>query len=221
MTIKIRAYDFFAYTIPGGIFVAAFGYILQKYQLISIDLANLSTLQLLILAGLSYLVGYFVNPLVYKSWYRLFRSEDLFERTMTEFNRRQPSLEVNFLDMDWSIFFAFIKKHDSDMALDIDQLKVINVMLRNSSFGSFVFAVIFFLDFIDNVHVPIYAIGSAICLLMALVLGKESVKFQIWFYEGVFQHAIALVLEPKQLPVKLEFESKPLPGKRQAERRND
>lgn len=219
MTIKIRAYDFFAYTIPGGIFVAAFGYILHKYQWIPISLANLSTLELVVLVGLSYLVGYFVDPLVSKSWYRLFRSEDLFERTMTEFNKRQPSLEVNFRDMDWYIFFAFIKRHDNDMALDIDRLKVINVMLKNSSLGLFVFAVIFLLDFIDYGYLPIHVIGSIICLLMALVLGKESVKFQIWFYEGVFQCTIALILEPRQLPIKFESASKSLSEKHQAESR--
>lgn len=48
MSIRLSIYDFFAYTIPGGLYLLAFLYIIAKLTSIAIDLAQVTISQLLV-----------------------------------------------------------------------------------------------------------------------------------------------------------------------------
>lgn len=208
MSIKLSIYDFFSYLIPGGIITAAFFFVLNKHLGLAIDFGSLSTVEFLILATLAYLVGFATDFISGKTWYKLFRRKDLFEVTMSNFNKRHPSFEVLFEEMDWYIPFSFIKKQSLDMAQDIDKFNVTNKMLRNSSFGFFLFAIIFIVEFFLDGHSSVYAIFSVSCLVISIILARQSVKFATWFYQSIFQTLIAILAKPEQMPVKFVVKSK-------------
>jgi len=109
MSIKLGIYDFFSYLIPGGIITAAFFFVLNKHLALAVDFGSLSIIEFLVLGTLAYLVGFATDFIAGKTWYKLFRRKDLFEFTMTNFNKRHPSFEVLFQEMDWYIPFSFIK----------------------------------------------------------------------------------------------------------------
>jgi hypothetical protein len=208
MSVKLDIYDFFSYFIPGGIVTAAFLFILSKHFALEMDFSNSSIIEFLVLGIVSYLVGYAADFVAGKTWYKLFRRKDIFENTMRNFNKRHASFEVGFQEMDWYIPYSFVKNHNLDMAQDIDKLNVTNKMLRTSSFGIFLFAIIFTVEFFLNGYSPVYAILSASCLIIAVILAREAVKFSRWFYETIFQSLVAIIAKPEQMPVKFRSKTK-------------
>jgi hypothetical protein len=208
MSIKLDVYDFFSYLIPGGIITAAFFFILKMHYALAVDLSNPSIIEYLIFGIVSYLMGYVADFIAGKTWYKLFRKKDIFESTMRNFNIRNASFEVGFQEMDWYIPYSFVKHHNLDMAHDIDKLNVTNKMLRTSSFGILLFAIIFAVEFFLNGYLLIYAILGASCLIIAVILAREAVKFSRWFYGTIFQSLVAIIAKPEQMPVKFRSKTK-------------
>jgi len=208
MSVKLDIYDFFSYLIPGGIVTAALLFVLNKHFALAMDFSNSSIVELLVLGIVSYLVGYAADFIAGKTWYRLFRRKDIFESTLMNFNKRNTSVEVGFQEMDWYVAYSFIRNHNADMAKDIDKLNVTNKMLRTSSFGIFLFAIIFTVEFFLNRYSPVYAVLSTSCLITALILAREAVKFSRWFYGSIFQSLVAIIAKPEQMPVKFKSKTK-------------
>jgi len=94
------------------------------------------------------------------------------------------------------------------MAQDIDKFNVTNIMLRNSSFGFLIFAIIFMVEFFLDGYSSNYAIFSISCLIISIILVRQSVKFATWFYQSIFQTLIAMLAKPEQMPVKFTPKSK-------------
>jgi len=208
MPIQLGIYDFFSYLIPGGIVTAAFFFILNKHFALAMDFDKFSIIEFLVLGTLAYLVGYAADFVAGRTWYKLFCREDLFEVVMNDFNKRHPTFEVRFQEMDWSIPFAFVKKHNVDMAQDIDKFNVTNKMLRTSSFGFLLFAIIFTVEFFLGEYLPIYAIFGVSCLIISIILARQAVKFSRWFYQSVFHSLVAIIAKPEQMPVKFKSKAK-------------
>jgi hypothetical protein len=175
---------------------------------LGIDFSNPSIFEFLVAGTLSYLIGFATDVVAGKTWYKLFRRNDLFEVTMLEFNKRHPTVEVQFQEMDWFIPFSFVKKQNLEMAQDIDKFNVINKMLRNSSFGILLFAITFAVEFFLESYSLVFAVLSILCLFIAIILAKQSVKFAKWFFQSIFQSLIAVVATPEQMPVKFKSKSK-------------
>lgn len=206
MGITIGIYDFFSRIIPGGILVAALLYLLQKDLLLSASLSNLSTLQLIALGTLSYIMGYVLTP-ISDPWNRLFRPKNLYKKTISELSKELPAVEMSLDDMNWYTLLAFIKRHNMPMSQDVEQLNAVSIMLRNTSFALLLFCLIFTFEFVFGNHLLRDGLLSIFCLFSSIVLVRESVKFRTWFYKAVYQSVVALIAEPKQLSVK--FQSKP------------
>ena len=163
---------------------------------------------MLVIGVLSYIVGYVVDFITAKTWYKLFRRKDIFESTMTDFNKHHPTIEVDFKQMDWYISYSFVKRHNLDMAQDIDKFNVTNKMLRTSSFGFLLFAIVFGVEFFLNKYSSLYAILSVTCLITAVILVCEAVKFSAWFYQAIFDSLIAIIAKPEEMPVKFTLKKK-------------
>jgi hypothetical protein len=207
MGIKIGLYDFFARTIPGGIFLFALLYILRRYQIYSFSLANISAIELPLFAICSYIVGFIIDPIANKYWYRFFNPKgQLHEKTMMEWNKNYSGMKVQTQEMPWSIPLSFIKRHNLEMAYDVERFNVMSIMLRGASLGALVFMVIFAIEFISRGFLWRYLIFSLLCLTAAIISILESVKFRTWFYKALYESVIALIITPEQLPIKFKTE---------------
>jgi hypothetical protein len=202
MSIKLGIYDFFSYTIPGGVVTAAVLFVLIKHFGLVIDFGNLSIIEFVAFITLAYLMGYANDYIAKKTWYKIFRRKKLFETTMIDFNKRNPSVEALYQEMDLYIPFYFIEKQSLDMAQDIEKLNAQSIMLRNSSFGILMFAIIFAVEFFLSGNLPVYAFSSVLCFIVSVILAHESVKFATWFYLSIYQSLTALLVKPEQLPIK-------------------
>ena len=73
MNIKVSVYDFFAYTISGGLILFTAVYALDIFGVLQIDLLSLtpSAGQSAILIAVAYIIGLLFEP-IGKLWHRLF-----------------------------------------------------------------------------------------------------------------------------------------------------
>jgi hypothetical protein len=207
MGIKIGLYDFFARTIPGGIFLGALLYILRRYQIYSFTFANISAMEASLFAICSYIAGFVIDPIANKYWYRFFnRSGGLHEKTMIEWNKKHSGIEVQSREMPWYIPLSYIKRHNLEMAYDVERFNVMSIMLRGASFGALLFTVIFTIEFFSRGFLFRFLIFSGLCLTAAIISIRESIKFRTWFYKALYESVIALIITPEQLPIKFKTE---------------
>jgi hypothetical protein len=90
MSIRVGIYDFFAYTIPGSLYLAIVVYGFVVFGLFEFDvswLSNLSLVQIIASSILAYIVGLVVD-LIAKQWYRLFRPKDFPKDELKRFRKR-------------------------------------------------------------------------------------------------------------------------------------
>lgn len=205
MGIKIGVYDFFSRVIPGGIVVIAILYLVQKDLLLSTNPANFSNLQIVALTILAYVLGCVLTP-ISLPWYRVFRPNNLHKRAIDELIEKHSGVDFELSNMDCFTLLAFIKRHNMEMSQEVEQFNVTSIMLRNISLSVLIFALIFCTEFVTGNFSLRSGFLSGLCVFAAIVLAKESVKFRMWFYQGIYQSAIALIAEPQNLPIK--FQSK-------------
>jgi hypothetical protein len=107
MNIRISIYDFFAYTIPGGVYLFIGLYVLSQFGILNFDFLsfNPSFFQLVIIAGSAYILGMLMEPIA-KVWYGLFKPKDFPEKVLKGFQENRPHIEVKFKATDWPILMA-------------------------------------------------------------------------------------------------------------------
>ncbi|HKX28157.1 MAG TPA: hypothetical protein VJ302_10715 [Blastocatellia bacterium] len=205
MPIRLGLYDFFARTIPGGISVLAFLYILHRCHLYNLSFANLSTAETAFFAICSYMAGFSIDRLANTLWYRLFQAQTrLHDQTLTAWNERHSGIDIQYQEMDWYILLSYIKRHSLEMATEVEHFNVTSIMLRGSSFGIMVFALIFAIEFVSRGFHLKYAVFSVLCMLISIIMLREAVKFRKWFYQALYDSVVALIIKPEQLPIKFK-----------------
>lgn len=193
MPIKFGIYDFFAYTIPGGVYLVAAIYSLNSLQIVTINLDTVSfaLAQVFLFAIASYVVGLLFNPLADKLWYRFFRDLNVPESAFEEFKRKNPHLEIKFKAQEWPVLLAYVRHESMELAADIEKHNVTKIMLRNTSFAFVLICLIqsaeFFIQNFSFVHMAL----AFVCLLLAVIGAKEASKFDRWFYLIIYETATA------------------------------
>lgn len=203
MSIRIGIYDFFAHVIPGGVLLAAILFGLRHVAPLPIDIADASTLQFLALGTVAYILGYAIDPLS-KRWEKLFRPKDLYQRTVASFQAQNPKVAVQTESLDLFTLLYFIKRHSIEMSQDLDQLKAVSIMLRNTSFGLLIVALVFWVEGLLTNQRVFFGMVGVLCLGLAIALIRESIKFETWFIKAIHQSVVALIAEPHQLSVTLK-----------------
>lgn len=203
MTIRIGVYDFFAHLIGGSFLLAVLLYIFQKILPLPVNIANLSSSQVLILGAMAYVLGYASTPMG-SIWYRFWVPKDMYQKTVSKLNQELAGVGVNLEIMDWYTLVAFIKRHSIDMAQDVEQYNAISIMLRSTSLGFLIFSVVFGVEFLFSGHSLGFILLSFICLFLAIVLIQEAVKYHTYFFRSIYQSVVALIVKPEQLSVRFQ-----------------
>jgi hypothetical protein len=202
MSVTISIYDFFAYTIPGALYLFTVLYACAVLGFLEIDWLSLdlSLVQIIIAAGLAYILGLIFEPIAKLVYERLYKRMNLRELAFQEFQRRHPSLETRIQSEDWPALLAYIKRESMDVALDIERHNVTNLMLRNVSLGLISLSLVQLIQFaltLGLLHL-ILAIALAVSSIIA---GKESLKFGAWFFFGIFEAIASHSLQVSSLTV--------------------
>ena len=193
MNVRIGLYDFFAYTVPGGVYLFTTFYILARAQLISLNqefrnfLLSLTGGVLIIVA--SYITGLVIDFFTTK-WVGLFRRKYFINRIFDAFVNQHKNVSVRFQYSDWQILFAKIRQENPEIGLTIEQNNVTNVMLRSLSFGFAMFGVVQIIEFafFRNISNLIFTFISALLSGVAVV---QSSKFSRIFFIQIFEQTVA------------------------------
>jgi hypothetical protein len=197
MAIRIGVYDFFAYTVPGGLYLTVLIYLCTIFGLIAVDsqsLNNLSAIQILVLAVLAYISGLIFDP-VAKKWYQIFKPKGLSKKVLDDFRKKYASLDVKFQLGDWPILLTYLRQNASDVAADIDKYNATNIMLRNISLSLILLSAIEITQFFRTSFLIVHLVLSVVFVIASIVTVRESVKFATWFYSATYEAIAAHGLE--------------------------
>ena len=194
MNIRLSIYDFFAYTIPGGMYLFVIAYICFLFDILHIDLSTFapSFFQSLLIAGIAYVLGVVFEP-VAKAWYKLFKPKNFPEKALQKFQEGKPHIAVNFQATDWPILLAYIRRENMELAEYIERDNAYNLMLRSLSLGLLLLGITQITQFAITLSVVHIVFGIALLLASALSL-KLSLTFAIWFYLLIYETTTARTL---------------------------
>jgi hypothetical protein len=201
MNIRIGIYDFFAYTIPGGFYLANIVYFAVAFNYMSITpqlLSNISFTEGVVIIIIAYVIGLMLTPTA-KLWHRVFNAKNPAHMVLKEFKEKRKYTHITFEAYDWPILLAYMRQKDTELTADIEHLNCIHFMLRGVSFSLAILGVTQLLEYF-LVGPQTALIVSIICVTVLCILaGQEAKKFNKWFYAGIYEAAIASDLKPSDL----------------------
>ncbi len=203
MSLRIGLYDFFAYTLPGVLYILVITYGLNLFGFVNIDLSlfsNLSLFSFLILVGTGYIVGLLLEPLTQR-WGLLFhrRVGKIEDAAYNEFHKQHSWLELNFNSDDWPLLLFAIKNRSIEQATDIELFNVYSKMLRSISLALLLASVIFLLFFFTISANVWNLVLVAVAFYFSIVAIKRSGWRKYSFYRGIFQAFVGYYLFQEKL----------------------
>ncbi|WP_037303367.1 hypothetical protein [Amycolatopsis orientalis] len=181
MNFVIGVFDLFAYTIPGALYVAFFGYLGTKLHILTAaSVGGVPTVVLVVvIVVLSFLLGYLAYPL-----------GDAMERIVPrrrqripaeEFVRRMPSAKDRaYLEESPHLLLGALQLHDKEVAGDVTRLRASGLMVRNCAPPLLFGAIAAIVEIFAGKH-PFLAAGIAVLLMFAsITLIAQGRKLGLW-----------------------------------------
>jgi hypothetical protein len=203
MSIQIGVYDFFSYTIPGVLYLASAFFFTRIFGVDygSVDLSSVPTVIVYAVGAAltAYILGIIMDPIVNKTWFRLFQIDDFNARIEKNYWSDEYPVRTGF-DIQFAyVLYSLIKKEYPDAKNDIEKFKVNSIMLRNISFGLFLFAIDLLVMLCVQGFVWYVLVLSILLIIFAVVAGYQSVEFNIWFFSGIYQASVSEVFDIETL----------------------
>ncbi|WP_340681549.1 hypothetical protein LCL61_22655 [Amycolatopsis coloradensis] len=181
MNFAIGVFDLFAYTIPGALYVAFFGYLGTKLHILTAaSIGGVPTVVLVVvIVLLSFLLGYLAYPLG-EALERIVprrRSRD----AAKEFVRRMPAAKDRpFLKENPHLLLCALQLQDKEVAADVSRVRASGLMVRNCAPPLLFGAVAAIVEIFAGKR-PFIAAGIAVLLVFAsLTLVTQGRKFGLW-----------------------------------------
>ena len=197
MGIKVTLYDFFAYTIPGGFYIATFVYLGVMLGFISIDaqiLESLSLSQIIAFAIIAYVTGLILDP-TSRPWYYRFFSKSFNQESLDDVNS-WSSIKITTDPKSWAVLLMFIRVQENSISDSIERYNATTIMLRNISFSLLLSSMI---TLILIFQTQFYFWNIALCVILfclSILAGREAARFHRWFYQAMYQAIVAYGSEP-------------------------
>ncbi|WP_181771446.1 hypothetical protein [Amycolatopsis pittospori] len=181
MNFAIGVFDLFAYTIPGALYVAFFGYLGAKLHILTAATVGgvPTVVMVVVIVVLSFLLGYLAYPLGEALERIVPRRRN--RNPAEEFVRRMPSAEGRaFLKESPHLLVGALQLHDKDLAVDVARLRASGLMVRNCAPPLLFGAIAAIVEIFAGKH-PFIAAGMAVLLLFAsLTLVSQGRKLGLW-----------------------------------------
>lgn len=193
MSIRIGVYDFFANTIPGGLYLGIFIYILISWGILPSSLLPQLSLELVIIIIVAaFILGSLMAP-ISRVWFRLFKPKNMSMKALTEFKSVHPELgtRIEMRAGIWAILMTHIRRNDPNAIDVIERYSATNIMLNNFSFGLIMLSLSELLLYLRTLWVVHLAIGIS-ALIFSIIAVRESIMFKRWFFSAIYQTASTL-----------------------------
>lgn len=190
MSFSLGLYDVFANIVPGLLYFYVFNEGLRLLGWQSIDLTKVNTIgQALIVIVVSFVLGNIIGSLTFRYWYKLFYRRHFAEATLERLRRRHPDLKFEFKPDDGEIIFVVIKHHNKLLAEKIETTRVNSIMMRNVSFGIFLYSLLSIFLFFSQRDV-LYLGASVITVIFSGLSLRRAAVMDRWFFQDVFREAL-------------------------------
>ena len=217
MSVSIGIFDLYSFMIPGLLYLFVFN---EAARVIKISYFDLSLLKDNVWLGvgilvLAYITGHILTSLSFRIWFRLFYRHERSERAYNKFKLRMS--DVDFEPKKWSILLAVIRRDNSDIAQVIEKNIVDAIMFRNVSFGLALFAMVQIVSGVATGFTPINITTAILSLSASGLALRQSAKYDGWFFNSVFEHAVTFGRTTEEVINSLKAEK---PAKRSSKRKN-
>ncbi|MGW4833206.1 hypothetical protein ACWEOG_36810 [Amycolatopsis japonica] len=213
MNFVIGVFDLFAYTIPGALYVAFFGYLGAKLHILTAaSIGGVPTAVLVVvIVVLSFLLGYLAYPLGDALERIVPRRRD--RDAAVEFVRRMPAAKDRaFLKESPHLLLCALQLHDKEVAADVTRLRASGLMVRNCAPPLLFGAVAAIVDIFAGKHPFIAAVIAALLLFSSLTLVSQGRKLGLWAGMKTFELCFWLPEIDEKLTVPQNDEASKIPA---------
>ena len=145
MKMKYGIYDFFAYMLPGSIYLIILIWAVDIFTTWQAPWAvsmKPTATQILIGAAVSYTLGVLLSPLSYNPLYVFLRNKEPIEAAFERVDKTYPNVELNFTSDQWPVLDAAIRLDNAGLAETIDRHRATHLMLRSMSLALLLLAIL-------------------------------------------------------------------------------
>lgn len=218
MSVTVGVYDFFSYTLPGGLYLFFLWSTFARLGAAPppIQISNLSIIQVVILVVLSYVLGLLASPLSKNRWFFLFGPVDApkaaFERVIGAY----PNVSLKFSSSQWTVLEGRLALEHSDTRAEIDKYRATHIMLRNVSLALLLLSLFVMFDRLQVSGFQVIEVLKTVLVVLFLVFlsalaAKEGHKFANWSYSFVFELTIAKAMVSTDFVQKIGVDRKSEP----------
>lgn len=193
MTIRTSIYDFFAYAVPGGLFLLNLLAFLNLFHvLIDIKIIYISSeLSIVVVFVItSYIIGHLTAP-IYRRWTKLFEAGTISTLAMDAFKKAHPNIKIEIDSSDWQIWFASIRRESEELKVEIDRMMATSYFLRGVSFNLVILAFVLIVGVVNGNFAASTLVGIPFVLLCSYISVRQSIKFNKWFYFQIYEIIIS------------------------------
>ena len=197
MSINFGIYDFFSYFVPGVFYIFVFNELLRSIKLDYIDINNLiqsnyspSVFIFISLLVIAYVVGQLLDQVVRRLFKRI--PHPRIKRSwggLRSAKERYPDLNIQFEPRDWTLLFALIWQRNPEMAKVLDSFSANNIMLRNISFGLFLYSITKIIFFFSTMKWT-FLIYAVFMIILSLLASSKSDQYRLWFLKDIFRASL-------------------------------
>lgn len=211
MSVRIGLYDFFAYTIPGTIFLLATAIAMFELGLLPTSAFNIQDLSLyavIVLIGAGYLIGNLMDILSSR-WSKLLISKNRLARhgAYKIVEEKYRWLKLGFDPDEWAMLLWRLKSESTELASDIEQHNVAFIMLRNVSLGLLLLSIEFVLIYLFSFsHWGNLILGLLFGWFSFLAIRGARLR-RYWFYKGLFEAFAAQYMMSEKIEHNQKFQA--------------
>ena len=197
MSLQIGIYDFFAHTLPGGLYLLA---VLLITELIApgitgISLTSISLVELLLLGFVAYILGLLSTPIAFRVWQVMNRHPNLALEARERVGARFPDFKLRFGGAEWAVLAARIALTNTELAARIDKHRATGIMMRNTTPALLVLAGVTLMSASLHGRVLLGSLCGGALSFAAYLSNLECRKYLRWSYSLIFEVTIAEALQ--------------------------
>lgn len=200
MSVSLGIYDFFAYVIPGILYLFVFNESLRIFEIKFFDITlwiqsgqSFNLLLFIPVLIAAYVIGHIIDPLAYNFYhkfiYRLRHKKKIYEKQLQYLKEGYPKLNIQFNPKDWTILFTLLRERNTEITKVIDKYQADSMMLRNIALGTLLLTIVYFGKFLLTVFWVDLVISLGVLIISLLAINKSN-QFRTWFYTAIFEASL-------------------------------
>ena len=214
MSINLGIYDFFAYLVPGIMYLFLLNEFSGRLGWASFDVAQVATqgigaVAVVVLAA--YVVGNLFDGLAHWFCYKFLTRKSVSATTLETLKHQYPHLNIQFEPNDYHLLFVILRGRNPQFTQTLDRFVANSILLKNVSLASALYAVLqlsmFFGGFsVDNL---LLFLGGLIACWLAY---RSSKMYHTWFFLDVFEGSLAYGANVQEVLANQQPKTAKLPG---------